>query len=144
MENRNIPFRFAKIETDEFATIEGNFDESNETLGVENGYDFGFNADDKAVAFTYKLTLLQEQQPFLILKVTGFFEIEPKAWENQIEQKEQYIFPVNLLQHLLTLVVGTTRGIMHTKVSEQPYRDFVLPTVNVTEMINEDFVFDKE
>ena len=43
--------------------------------------------------------------------------------------------------HLAMLTGGTTRGILHAKTEGTCYNQYVLPTINVTEIIKEDASF---
>ena len=36
--------------------------------------------------------------------------------------------------------MGTLRGVLHAKVENTPYNMFILPTINVTELVKEDIV----
>ncbi len=52
------------------------------------------------------------------------------------------IVPKGLLCHLAMLTVGTSRGILHAKTEGTCFNKYVLPTINVTEIIKEDASFD--
>jgi hypothetical protein len=41
---------------------------------------------------------------------------------------------------MATIVVGTARGILHTKMERSVMSDYVLPPVNLVQMIKEDYV----
>jgi hypothetical protein len=50
------------------------------------------------------------------------------------------ILPKGFVRHLAVLTVGTVRGILHTKTEGTDSNKFVLPTINVADMISDDAV----
>ena len=48
------------------------------------------------------------------------------------------------MKHLSVITVGTARGVLHAKTENTPFNKFVLPTINVTELVKEDVSFDLE
>ncbi|WP_262906606.1 hypothetical protein [Tenacibaculum finnmarkense] len=41
------------------------------------------------------------------------------------------------------ITVGTTRGVLHSKTDNTIFNEFILPTLNVSQMITEDGEFEK-
>lgn len=42
------------------------------------------------------------------------------------------------------LTIGTTRGVLHSKTENTPFNSFLLPTLNVMELVKKDVVFKLE
>ena len=42
------------------------------------------------------------------------------------------------------LTIGTTRGVLHSKTENTPFNSFLLPTLNVNELVKKDVVFKVE
>jgi hypothetical protein len=59
-------------------------------------------------------------------------------------QKKQVKIPKDFLTHLAILSVGTARGVLFSKTEGTIFSTFILPTINLQEMINEDAIFDLE
>jgi hypothetical protein len=55
--------------------------------------------------------------------------------------EKEIILPCGFAQHLLVLTIGTVRGILHAKTEGTAYNQYVLPTINVAEMLKEDVKF---
>ena len=48
------------------------------------------------------------------------------------------------MTHLIVLTIGTVRGILHAKTEGTKYNSYILPTINVAELIKTDIVFSKK
>ena len=84
----------------------------------------------------------KEGQPFLILEVKAFFEIEKKDFKNKVKQDDgSYLVAKGLAVHFAVLAVGSARGILHAKTEDSIYNDYLLPTIDVKQMVEEDVVF---
>ena len=70
------------------------------------------------------------------------FEVSEKALGSFNKVKEEkYIIPRNFLLHLGVITIGTARGILHSKTEGTKFNKFILPSINLTTMINEDMEF---
>ena len=47
-------------------------------------------------------------------------------------------FTKNLVTHFSVIAIGTTRGVLHAKTDGSKFNDFVLPTIDITQIITED------
>jgi len=71
------------------------------------------------------------------VEATCIFHIEPSDWEMLIIEKGLLI-PKVFITHLTLLTIGTVRGILHAKTEGTNFNGFLLPTVNVTELVTAD------
>lgn len=143
MDNKstNIGFALAKITTEQFATIEDNIDSIGETRINMN---FRFAADDKQklVGVFTTFTFESNQKQFLIIEAGCHFIIVPEAWEKMYTaETNELTVAQGFLQHLAMLTVGTTRGILHAKTENTCFNKYLLPTINVANIIKNDNVF---
>jgi len=79
---------------------------------------------------------------FLIIEVSCEFDISSEFWK-EFDNKDKVRIPKGFMAHLAMITVGTTRGILHSKTENTKFNEFILPTLNITEMITEDGVFKK-
>lgn len=138
---KNIGFALAKITTEQFATIESNFDDNSE---IKLHINFRFAADEtkKMVGVFATFTFETNQKQFLIIEAGCHFAIEPEAWTKMLDiETNKLTVPKGFLQHMAMLTVGTTRGILHAKTENTCFNKYYLPTINVANMIKEDNVF---
>lgn len=135
-------FNLEKINTEQFAIIESSYDNSNNEIGLETSLKFGTNNEESAIVSIAKFQFKQNEKPFLVIEASCEFSIAKEAWL-QFSKTDKIIIPKGFLAHLAMITVGTTRGILHSKTDNTEFNEFVLPTINVKELINEDGDFEK-
>lgn len=136
-----VGFALQKITTEQFALIESGFvDNGNIKLKI----DLRFAADDvqKVVSVFSSFTFESEQKPFIIIETGCHFNINDETWVQMYRTEEKKIhLPKELITHLAVLTIGTTRGILHAKTENTCFNKYLLPTINVTELVKEDAIF---
>ncbi len=140
-DNTKVEFILQGIKTEQFATFEENYapkkqadlntelqcklDQKNMQVGVFIGFEF-----------------FQGKKIFLKIHVSCHFKLEEKSWNSFIIKNEsKLVIPKKLLAHLAMITTGTARGVLFAKTEETTFSNFIVPTLNVAEMISEDAVF---
>lgn len=137
-----ISFAIKSIETVEFATINDAF-KNGEKVGITSGFKLGINTENHALKVQFDLSFVCEDRPFIILKVACDFDIEPNAFEKfKSSQANKIIVPKGFLTHLAVLTVGTARGVLHAKLDKTEFDQFLLPSLNIAQMIESDIIFE--
>ena len=77
----------------------------------------------------------QKKTPFIIIEIANHFNIEETTWNNLKKTENGLIIPKEFASHLVMLTIGTLRGTLHCKTENTEFSDFILPTINVTELI---------
>lgn len=146
MSNEIFSFKLEKIETEQFAVIEDNFNKDNKTIQLALSHTFGTNISEKIIAVKVNIKFFSEQNPFLVLEISCMFKIEDLSWEkiHSTNSEDLLIVPKNLATHLLVITIGTARGVLHSKTENTKYNKFFLPTLDVSETINEDVIINFE
>lgn len=134
-----INFKLLQIKTEQFATFKENLPIEGE-LNFGTELEFKLNPADKHIGAFALFTLEQNQKVILKLEVSSHFAIESASWE-KCEEDSGVTLPKNFLAHIAMITVGTARGVLHTKTEGTPFNRFVIPLVNVANLITEDAVF---
>lgn len=142
MDKKNqIGFILRGISTEQFAILEEAYDKTNDAIEMSNSIRFGANLAERIIKVVVSVQFLQKKCPFILLEIACFFEIVEGAWNEMYNDKlSQTNLPKALAAHLVTLSIGTLRGVLHAKLENTPFNSFFLPTINVTEMITEDVI----
>lgn len=139
-ENTQVGFVLKGIKTEQFAIIEENYVPKKETgLGTE--LQFKLNQTNKQIAVFLGFEFIQAKKIFLKIQVSCHFKIEGDSW-NSFIQKNKLIIPKGFLAHLAMITTGTSRGVLFVKTETTQFSKFIIPTLNVEEMIKEDVSFD--
>lgn len=139
MENKpKIGFSLHKIIDQQFAIIEESYNE-NEEVNLSTEINFAFDKENRIVVVFTKFIYLQNNIPFIIIEIGFQFMFDEPTWNNfyNIETKKITI-PKQIAQHLSVITIGTARGILHTKTEGSKFNMFLLPSINVTEILKED------
>ena len=137
-----IGFALNKITTEQFAVIEDNLPQDDKEIGIGINLRFSASEAQKMLGVFTTCTFQAEEKQFLVVEAGCHFKIKPQDWINFLNsEKNELTVPKDLLVHLATITIGTTRGILHAKTENTSFSKYHLPTVNVTNIIKEDSVF---
>lgn len=111
--------------------------EANITTSLE----FKINTDQKLIGVFATFTFEQAKKVFIKIQVSCHFNIEPDTWTSFLKDSN-VVVPKNFISHLTILTIGTSRGILHAKTEGTEFNQFILPTINVNQLVDADAVFD--
>ena len=135
-----IGFNLTKINTQQFAIIEDAYNSDSDEFGIEIKLGFGIDSENTAIMSSVNVQFEQNKNPFLIIEASCEFDIIDEFWKG-FDINDSITIPKGFMAHLAMITVGTTRGVLHSKTKDTKFNEFILPTINVAEMIKEDGVF---
>jgi len=138
---KNICFKLTGIATTEFAIIDSILVKE-ENISLNTGIEFSVNINDNNIGVEPKFIFSSDNQPFMIIGVRCNFYITKEGLD-EILIDNKYIFPLGFITHLSVIAVGTARGVLHSKTENTPYNKYLIPTINLTEIIKSDLVIEK-
>jgi len=133
-----VGFKLHRIITEQFAIIKESYDNSNEEVGLSINLQFGLDKENHLIASSVQIQFMQNSKPFLVVQVANQFEVEEQAWKSFIKDDNRLIIPKGFASHLVVLTVGTLRGVLHARTENTQFNKFVLPTINVMNMVKDD------
>ena len=137
---KGIPFNLVDITTDQFATIESNYDSSNKNFDIKFDVTFRLSKEQHILGVYTKYQFDQKDNMILILECGCHFALDKSYWEENTIG-DILTLEESLLTHLIVLTVGTSRGVLHAKKPKW-LDNLLLPTINVTTVVTEDMQFD--
>ena len=140
MESKEQPVKFSlkQIRTQQFAIIEEAYHDK-EKISLSSSINFGSDKENKVIGVFASFKFETKKQPFLIIEVRVFFQIEDKDWRALFDAKSNTVhFPKGFITHLAMLTVGTARGVLHAKTEGTPFNHYILPPINLTKFIKGD------
>jgi len=145
MTGSTIPFRISAIETSQFAFIESAYKDDCD-IKMTAGVPITASDENHAIQVALNIEFKCDSASFIILEVKVQFEIEPESFQSLFVKKKKkmgLVIPVGLARHLATLTVGTARGVLHERLSKTKLNALVLPTIDLTKILEDDIVLDK-
>ena len=134
--NRSVRFSLAKISTDQFAILPLSY-QVEVPVNLKTSLQFGANKESKIISVKAFFQFEQQALPFLLIEASCYFNIDPTDWKTLVQEQE-IIVPKSMMTHFTLLSVGTVRGILHAKTEGTNFNGFLIPTINVTELITGD------
>lgn len=139
--SNKIGFSLRKITTQQFAIIDSAFTQGDDVQFSINSK-YGINDKDKMIAIFVSPAFYQNDKPFLLLELACHFSIVDETWENfKSKDKTKLTVPLGFIRHLIMLAIGTSRGVLHSKTEDTSFNNFIVPTVNVTDIVKSSVSF---
>lgn len=133
-----LSFKLVDITTDEFAILEDSYtDGENVTMGTF--VNFGHDRVNRVLGAHLKFQFEQNEKPFLVISATCGFQLEESAWESLLDEDGQkLVIPEGFASHMAVIAVGTIRGILYEKTKDTPFKEYIIPPINLTDLIEKD------
>lgn len=138
-EQKRIEFKLQGIKTEQFAILEENFSSEKE-ISLAANLQFKINSKNKQMGVFLGFEFIQEKTVLLKIIVSCHFKIEDLAWNSLIDE-DKIIFPKDFLAHLAMITTGTARGVLFAKTEDTPFAKYIIPTLNVAELVEKDVSF---
>lgn len=133
-----LSFKLVDISTNEFAMLEGSYTEG-ENVQMGTFASFGHDREHRVLGANLKFQFEQNEKPFLVIAATCSFQLEEDAWKSlQDEQGKKIVIPEGFASHMAVITVGTIRGILYEKTKDTPFNQYIVPPINLTQMIHGD------
>lgn len=137
-----IRFRMVRISTEQFAILTKDAPSTDAKINLETQLGFKEALSDRQIACDIIFKFGVNESPFLLLNVMCAFEVSKDDWAGMIQRDGSIILPKGFLGHIAMHTVGTARGILHIKTEGTPFNRYILPAINVEQMIEDDIIID--
>ena len=138
--SNSVPFSLLDITTEQFAVFQENHEVGNYEFQIDLSTKVQISSEQEVVGMFTKYSFSQTAGIVLVLECGCHFGVDESYWNEHIEN-DILTLEKGLLTHFLILTVGTSRGVLHAKKPKW-LENMMLPTLNVTSVINEDMSFD--
>jgi hypothetical protein len=138
-----LSFYIQGIKTEKFTIYSDSFsnaDLPNTSLNIK--IDFKVNFEFKTLGTFFTIFLELEEKKLIELEVSCHFIIDSNSWNERLSDNGNKLkIELLALEHLGLITVGTTRGILFSKLENTVFSSIILPTINLKEMIKSDVEF---
>lgn len=138
-----VGFVLRGVTTEQFAVLKESFQQEEE-LVIASQLRFAKDNANRMIGVFSRFTFEQKDEMLLLIEVGCHFEIVVESWKHlcPVEEKDKVTLPSGFAQHLAIITVGTARGVLHVRTEQTTYNTLILPTIDVTELINGDVVIE--
>ena len=136
-----IGFTLVGIKTEQFALIPENYTDQ-EDIHARSEIEYKFDEENCLLGAFVTFLLLQKDNVFLKISVSCHFLLQKESL-NALRSPDglEYIFPRNFMAHLGAVTVGSARGVLSAKTENTNFNHFIIPLVNVDEIVKDDTHF---
>jgi len=144
MIQENSGFALGNIRISQFALFEENRSpiRTDEYL-ILTEVDVALSMEQQGVVIILGYTFEQDDKPNIKLETITDFHIAPSTWDSFISGNT-IIVPMKLIRRFTEICIGTARGILTAKTRDTEFHDFLLPLMDVNQLIVEDSIFSLE
>lgn len=139
-EKNEVGFSLQGIKTEQFAIFEENFALKKE-VSFETGLEFKVDQINKQVGVFFEVEYKQGKKVFIKISVSCHFKIKQESWDSFLMDSKILKIEKGFLGHLAMLTIGTARGVLFAKTEGTQFSKFIIPTLNVNDIITEDAIF---
>ncbi len=139
-EKESVGFLLQGIKLEQFAVFEDAYLPDSITNVITN-LEFRIDGDHRLVGVFPGFEFTQKEKVFLKIEVSCHFNVKAESWDSFLAENRLRI-PKDFVTHLAMITVGTARGVLFSKTEGSLFSRFILPAINVREMIPEDLVIE--
>jgi hypothetical protein len=136
--NKPFSFQIIKIITEQFAIFKEAFEKSNNEISFSININFGIEKEEKIIATIVKIQFEQNKSAFLIIEISNHYVMEQNSLNEMLVSANKIIIPKDFAQHLVVITIGTIRGVLHAKTENTEFNQFVIPVIDVSNLIQND------
>lgn len=136
---KEIRYNLTDIDDSQFAIFPENYVEGKE-VAVFAKMNVASNNDGASLKFDSRLELKQDDKLFIVSEIACKFAVTKESWEDVDEKKK--MLPSGFIRHLASIAIGTQRGIIIARTKDSSIHKFILPPIDLTEVVKDDFVKD--
>jgi hypothetical protein len=133
-----------KISVEQFAILSDNIPTNDPDVRFGASIDFKADTTNRLIACETKFIFEDCDKPFMKLDIQCTFDIEKCDWNKLANKDKQIVIPQLFLCHIAMHTIGTARGILHQKTESTPFNIFIIPPIDIEEIIKNNFTIQNQ
>jgi|UniRef100_UPI0040262F5A hypothetical protein len=133
-----IRYRFSKMELEQFAMFEENYNKEVKGAQFQTEAQFSFDKATSVLCCRITVDMSAMEKPLAKIVLKSFFEIHPDSLK-LILKDDKIVFPPFLLVQFASLCYGAVRGVLFAKTQDTPLAGYILPPVYFGNLIDKGF-----
>ena len=128
-------FRYSHIRLDQFATFDVTTERKPLSFQSSGEVQTGCNYEARTIVMTILANVKVDDQLVMTIKTSSYYELSKETWEEL--KKDGFVeIPKEFLYHLGGLAFSTTRGVLFAKTEGTDLNTFILPIIQMDEVIH--------
>lgn len=135
MENHKpLEYSIEEIKTNQFAIFDNDSEKKGKTLSISTSFAYGVDAEEKKFANIIDITYNIEKSPIIKIQTQIIFKFTDRSFDSFIHDNK-FLMQQDKVRHFTELLIGATRGILATELKDTVYKKYILPEINLEEVI---------
>lgn len=143
-----LQVRLLKVTTDQFFVsddLAAIFANKDKELLMSNGIEFGIDVSKAMIGCRFKFEIYEKHEKegklLLLIEAGTHFKMEREDCDKLYSKKKNtFTVPVTAATMMVTVAVGTARGILHAKTEGTDFNGIFVPLIDP--VLNEDLIID--
>lgn len=135
-----LKYRILNFEVPEFAIIKPEPD-VDAKYAYNVGVEIGLSPENRMMKFKFTFRFLQQEELCFLIALETELEIEADSWDT-IATPEKVAIPRDAIMHIATVTIGAARGILFERLRNSPWQRFLMPPIEINDLIKSEMVFD--
>lgn len=140
---KNILYRFSKMELTQFATFDDDYIEDSGEIEITCKFTFSYNFDQNIVRCSNTVSFIKNESPLLKANLDAYFAINPSSI-SELAEGDDIVLPQGLQAQFASLAYGTLRGVIFTKTIGTVLNNIILPPNDVLAIIKQPVLFKRQ
>lgn len=137
---KDIMYRYAKIELEQFAMFEDNFRNDEDEIQLQTEVKFQYDKEQYVLCCKITITFSNGETPLMRAVANSYFLINKESVETITDEKGRIIIPKQVLIQFASLNYGSLRGMIHLKTLGSKLSNYILPPIFFNKIIIEDYI----
>lgn len=135
---QQVNYRFSKMELEQFAMFEENFNIDTKEVQFQTEAQFSFDKENSVLCSRISVDMSAIEKPLAKTVLRSYFEIHPESI-SALKEGNKILFTPPLLVQFASLCYGAIRGVMFAKTQDTPLVNYILPPVYFGNLIDKSF-----
>lgn len=137
---KDVMYRYAKIELEQFAMFEENLNEEHGEIQLQTEAQFKYDKAQQVLCSKITVTFSNGESPLMRAVINSYFLIHQDSISRITDSEGHLVFPTSVLVQFASLNYGSLRGMIHLKTLGTKLSGYILPPIFFNEIITKDYI----
>lgn len=137
---KDVMYRYAKMELEQFAMFEENLNEEHGEIQLQTEAQFKYDKAQQVLCSKITVTFSNGETPLMRAVINSYFLIHQDSISRITDSEGHLVFPTSVLVQFASLNYGSLRGMIHLKTLGTKLSGYILPPIFFNEIIIKDYI----
>lgn len=129
-----IEYSIEEIKTNQFALFDSELDPTKVRKSITTEFKYGIKTEEKTLLSIIDILYSYNDSPVLKIQTQAIFKFKEDAYKSFLKG-EEFVMSTEHVRFFTSLLFDSTRGILVCKLESTKFNDFILPVIDLGEII---------